>query len=362
MTKVFAYYLPQFHPIPENDSWWGNGFTEWTNVRKANPLFKGHKQPLIPIGLGYYSLKGNETILKQANLARDNGVDGFVFYHYWFGEEKTLLEKPILNFLNDGSIDIQFCICWANESWKGTWHGASRGEMLQEQKYLGKEDYRKHFNFLLPFFKDSRCLKIEGKPVYQIYLPESIPDLKIYIETFNQLALKSGLNGIYWIGVRYSKNFNPNQFGIQGLVNGNLKNINKYHHKSFSGIYNRFVLSNPFIRKYKSWPKRIPFKIVRNCLEDFKDNYDFDFFPLAIPNWDNTPRVNQEGTVYTGCSPKEFKEHLKACIQASKKNGRTDKEIVFIKSWNEWGEGNILEPEMEFGLGYLEVIKEHKCE
>nr|WP_255502198.1 glycoside hydrolase family 99-like domain-containing protein [Algoriphagus sp. AK58] len=356
-TKIFTYYLPQFHQIPENDSWWGEGFTEWTNVRKAKPLFRGHQQPLIPGELGYYNLETSETMKKQAKLAKDYGIDGFVFYHYWFGNGKTLLEKPILNFLNDSSIDIQFCICWANESWKGTWHGA-KNRMLQEQKYLGGKDYVSHFQFLLPFFQDQRCLRIEGKPVYQVYVPENIPDWEVYKTTFEELAVQNGLLGIYWIAVRSTENFDPTKFGIQGVINSNLNKINRYHHVNLNGIFYRYFLSNPLTRKVFKWPKRIPYSIVRKCLEDFKSEYPYDFFPLAIPNWDNTPRTKEDGSVYTGCSPEAFKEHLKACLDKAKNISNSNKGMVFIKSWNEWAEGNILEPEKEFGLGYLEVIKE----
>ncbi|MFC5190296.1 glycoside hydrolase family 99-like domain-containing protein [Algoriphagus aquatilis] len=355
---IFAYYLPQFHYISENDAWWGEGFTEWTNVKKAKSLFRGHRQPLIPGELGYYYLDTTVTMRRQAKLAKEHGIDGFVFYHYWFGNGKTLLEKPILNFLNDSTIDIQFCICWANESWRGTWHGTSKNQMLQEQMYLGEEDYKKHFEFLLPFFLDSRCIKISEMPVYQIYVPESIPDLEAYIQTFNQLAVSSGLKGIYWMGVKHSDEFIPSNYGIQGVVNNNLKRINQYHQKTLDGFFQRYILSNPLIRKLMKWPKRIPYQIVRHCLEDFRTEYPFDFYPLAIPNWDNSPRVGTEGTIYTGCSPKEFEKHLEACIQQSKRNNSPEKQFVFIKSWNEWAEGNILEPEAEFGFGYLEVIKE----
>ncbi|MBN7812944.1 glycoside hydrolase family 99-like domain-containing protein [Algoriphagus sp. H41] len=356
MTEIFSYYLPQFHSIPENDRWWGAGFTEWTNVKKAKPLFHGHKQPIIPGELGYYSLDTTEILRRQALLANQYGVDGFVFYHYWFGSGKYLLDKPLLNFLADPTIDIQICICWANESWRGTWHGAAKDQMLQEQKYLGIEDYKKHFEFLLPFFQDSRCLRIEGMPVYQIYVPESIPDLAVYISTFNGLATENGLPGIYWIGVKASSGFDPQSFGIQGMVNGNLANINRYHFRSFSGFFNRIVLSNPVVRKLFKWPKRIAYGIVRACLEDFSTSYSYDFFPLAIPNWDNTPRVKHEGTVYTGASPSSFGKHLLACIQRAKKNS-PGKKLVFIKSWNEWAEGNILEPSQEYGRGYLEALK-----
>lgn len=354
---IFAYYLPQFHQIPENDKWWGKGFTEWTNVKKASPFYLGHRQPIIPGELGYYDLKTSDALKRQAKLAKDHGVEGFVFYHYWFGEGKTLLEKPILNFLNDPSINIKFCICWANESWRGTWHGASNNLLLQEQRYLGEVDYIKHFEFLLPFFLDPRCLQIDSKPVYQIYAPESIPDLGLYIATFNKLSKSVGLKGIYWMVVKHSDRFDPNKYGIQGIINNGLRNINQYHHKSLKGVYSRYFLSNPFIRKFMRWPKRIPFEIIRKCLEDFKTNYSYDFFPLAIPNWDNTPRVKHEGTVYTHCSPEEFKFHMEACIIQSKKNKGLNKDIVFIKSWNEWAEGNILEPSLEYGRGYLEALR-----
>jgi len=357
MSKIFAYYLPQFHQIPENDAWWGEGFTEWTNVRKAKPLFRGHIQPLIPGNLGYYLLDNSETMIKQAEIAKSHGVDGFVFYHYWFGRGKTLLEKPILKFLNDPTIDIQFCICWANESWKGTWHGAAKNKMLQEQKYLGSEDYEKHFEFLLRFFLDPRYLRIGDMPVYQIYVPESIPDLEVYITTFNRLAIANGIKGIYWISVKNSDSFNPISFGIQGMVNNNLKNINRYHTKSLNGLIYRYLFSNPLIRKLAKWPKRIPYRVVRYCLEDFKSEYKFDFYSLAIPNWDNTPRVKQEGTVYIGTSPGAFKKHLLACLVQALKNIDSEKQIVFIKSWNEWAEGNILEPETRFGLGYLQIVR-----
>lgn len=362
MSKVFAYYLPQFHAIPENNSWWGDRFTEWTNVRRAKPLFRDHRQPLIPGELGYYSLDDSAMMKKQAQMARANQVDGFVFYHYWFGEGKVLLEKPLFHFLNDSEIDIQFCICWANESWKGTWHGAAKNQLLQEQKYLGSKDYASHFEFLKPFFKDPRCLKIDGMPVYQLYVAESIPDLEVYVNTFNRLAKDAGLKGIYWMGVKGSGDFSPTKFGIQGMVCYNLRNINTYHSRSMKGLVYRYFLSNPIVRKVTKWPKLIPYEVVRHCLEDFHPSYSYDFYPLAIPNWDNTPRVGSEGTVYIGTSPKAFEKHFKACLNQAKRNVQQDKQLVFIKSWNEWAEGNVLEPDQQFGLEFLEVIKQLRSE
>ncbi|SIN80894.1 glycosyltransferase WbsX family protein [Algoriphagus halophilus] len=358
--KFFAYYLPQFHTIPENDGWWGKGFTEWTNVKKATPLFPGHKQPLFPGELGYYSLEDPDTLKLQASLAKSYGVDGFVFYHYWFGNGKTLLERPLQDFLKNTNVDIQFAMCWANESWKGTWHGAGN-RMLQEQLYPGKEDYIAHFEYLLPFFKDPRCLKIDGKSVFQVYVPESIPDLEVFVKTFDDQAKLAGLSGIYWIAVKTRANWSGLNSNFNGYVNSNLSNINQYHRKSGSGIFLRYFFNNPIVRNVLKWPKTIYYHTVRACLEDFKDQYLIDFFPLAIPNWDNTPRTKKNGTVYLNATPEAFEKHLKTCvIQASKLS--SDRQIVFVKSWNEWAEGNVLEPTKKHGRDYLEVIKKIKNE
>jgi len=357
---LFAYYLPQFHPVPENDEWWGEGFTEWTNVKKAKPLFPGHNQPLIPRELGYYSLEDPKTLEEQAKLAETYGLNGFVFYHYWFGNGKTLLERPLQDFLKNPNVDIQFCVCWANESWKGTWHGAGN-RMLQEQLYPGKEDYINHFHYLLQFFQDSRCLKIEGKPVFQVYVPESIPDLDVFVRVFEEQAKLSGLKGIYWIGVKTNPKWVEMDTLFNGIVNSNLSNINQYHCKSLSGIYRRYLFSNPIVRKLFKWPKTVYYKTIRACLEDFRDHYTKDFFPLAIPNWDNTPRTKNEGTVYLNTNPQAFEKHLTACLDQARKSP-IDRQIVFIKSWNEWAEGNVLEPTQEYGRQYLEAIKSVKNE
>jgi len=352
---IFAYYLPQFHVIPENDQWWGSGFTEWTNVKKAKPLFPGHKQPIFPGELGFYDLTDVKVIESQAELAKNHGVDGFVFYHYWFGYGKTLLEGPLQDFLKNRSTNIQFCICWANESWKGTWHGAGN-RMLQEQHYPGKEDYINHFHYLLPFFRDKRYLTINEKPVFQVYVPESIPDLLCFTQVFENEAKAAGFKGIYWIGVKSSLKWVEEDTLFNGYINSNLSNINKYHKNSFSGIIRRFVFNVPFIRKLFKLPKTIYYHTVRACLEDFGIGCSKLVFPLAIPNWDNTPRTKEAGTVYLNTSPQAFSEHLKACLNQTKKLPK-DRQLLFIKSWNEWAEGNILEPTQEYGRQYLEVIK-----
>lgn len=356
--KLFAYYLPQFHPTPENDDWWEKGFTEWTNVTKAKKFYLGHQQPKLPADLGFYDLRVPEVMEEQAKMATSNGIDGFVFYHYWFGNGKVMLDKPLQKFLQNQKVEIQFCMCWANESWKGTWHGAGN-RMLIEQKYLGKEDYVNHFNYLLPFFNDSRCLRIEGKPVFQVYVPESIPDLDVFITIFNEEALKNGFSGIYWIATKSSIKWDAKKAGFDGIVNPNLTQINRYLTKSLSGLILRYALNNPIVRNILKLPKTMYYNSVRSCLEDFKEKYFVDFYPLAIPNWDNTPRVKNKGTVYLKTNPKAFGEHLKACINQARKL-KNNRQIVFIKSWNEWAEGNYLEPDQKFGQSFLKVIKNPK--
>lgn len=358
--KIFSYYLPQFHQIPENDAWWGEGFTEWTNVKKAKPLFPFHNQPLVPGELGYYHLNNVDIMYRQADLAKNYGVDGFVFYHYWFGNGKVLLEKPLHNFLKEKKLDIKFCLCWANESWKGTWHGAGN-RMLQEQYYPGSNDYLNHFSYLLPFFKDHRHLMVENCPVFQVYIPESIPDLQVFMDVFETSARKNGFNGIYWIAVKSNPLWIGKDSRFQGMVNSNLSQINKYLTKRVSSLILRLGFNNPWIRGLLKLPKTIEYESVRTCLEDFSNSYNKDFFPLAIPNWDNTPRTKNEGTVYLRATPEAFQNHLYSCLlQASKLP--SDRQFVFVKSWNEWAEGNILEPTQKLGKAFLESVRKAKSQ
>jgi hypothetical protein len=353
--KLFAFYLPQFHPISENDEWWGKGFTEWTNVTKAKSLYPGHLQPKLPSELGFYDLRVPEVMKEQARLAKTHGVNGFAFYHYWFGNGKVLLDLPIRNLLNDPSIEIEYCLCWTNESWKGTWHGAGN-RLLIQQEYPGEEDYIRHFDYLLPFLKDSRYLRIDSKPVLQVYRPESIPDVQLFLNTFTKMALKNGLDGIYFLAVRTSTEWNQISSGFEGMVFDNFSKINKYIKNSFSSSLHRIVWNNPLIRKIFKLPKTIHYSTIRKCLEDFPEESQIDFFPLAQVNWDNTARAKEFGSLFLGESPSAFGEHLKACMLRACQNPN-EKRIVFIRAWNEWAEGNYLEPDQINGRGYLEVIK-----
>ena len=216
-ARVLALYLPQFHPIPENDLWWGKGFTEWTNVGKAKKLFPGHYQPRVPADLGYYDLRVPETREAQADLARQYGIEGFVYWHYWFGNGKRLLERPFNEVLASGKPDFPFALAWANESWRGFWHGVKTKETLIDQLYPGDEDYIAHFKAVLPAFKDKRYIKCHGKPVFFIYHHRDMPDVAHFIELWQKLARENGLPGIYFISHiqhRFSHKECENTFGI----------------------------------------------------------------------------------------------------------------------------------------------------
>ncbi len=359
IARLIAFYLPQYHPIPENDEWWGKGFTEWTNVAKAKPLFKGHYQPHLPADLGFYDLRVPEVREAQAELAREAGIEGFCYWHYWFAG-KQLLERPFNEVLASGKPDFPFCLAWANESWTGIWHGA-KDKILMEQTYPGVEDHRNHFMKLERAFKDSRYICIEGKPVFVVFHPLQIPDLQLFVDTWQELALKAGLKGIYFLGMAVPGE-DIGKYGFDGMTIDsffytksmvNQKKMNKFTSlimrmtKKDIKDYFRRILHRPYVYSYKD--------LVSVELPPIKA--DFDQFPCIFPNWDNTPRCGQEGYVLENSSPELFRIILHNAINQVN-HYPPEKRLIIIKSWNEWAEGNYLEPDKKFGLGYLDVIKE----
>jgi hypothetical protein len=349
--RVIAFYLPQFHPIPENDAWWGEGFTEWTNVRKAKPLFSGHYQPRIPADLGYYDLRMPEVRAAQAEMAREAGVEGFCYYHYWFAG-KRLLERPFNEVLKSGKPDFPFCLCWANETWSGIWHGAPN-RILIEQTYPGIEDYTKHFYANLDAFLDGRYIKVAGKPLFYVYAPFNIPDTRTFFDLWKELALKNGLKGIHFVGL------------------------------SFDAKQAKQVLALGYDAVNTNWLKGVlfrvsPFKTALNKLYNiiFKDQYNqpvWDFiklagklsnkydtlynsYPTILSGWDNSPRSGNRGRIFTNYSPEIFDVHIKNVLEKTK-NKTYDTNIVFLKSWNEWAEGNYVEPDLKYGWDFLNVLK-----
>jgi len=365
--RAIAIVLPQYYPIPENDLWWGKGFTEWTNVAKARPLFKGHYQPHIPSDLGFYDLRLAEVRKAQADLAREYGIEGFCYYHYWFGNRKRLLERPVDEILDSSEPDFPFCLCWANQTWRGIWFGSTFPGILIEQEYPGKQDYIDHFNYLIKAFRDKRYITVDGKPLFYVYQVLSIPDLSELVTTFRQCAKDAGLKGLYLIASHCPLDWNPIEHGFDGVVGSEFSTMRYFTVRNFES-------ESYFIRKYSRFRNRLSGgglgrnieKRIKPIVVPYKDaiNYlitekkiSFDYFPIAIPNWDNTPRAGVKGLIFDNSTPEFWKKHFKQSIEKII-NNEADKRIVFIKSWNEWAEGNHLEPDLKWGHQYLQAMKE----
>lgn len=373
-ARLIALYLPQYHPTPENDFFWGKGFTEWRNVAKAKPLFKNHYQPRIPADLGFYDLRVPEIREKQADMAKKYGIEGFCYWHYWFGNGKKILEKPLEIVRDSHKPDFPFCIGWANHSWSNkTWEKTGRFKketILLKQTYPGEHDIIEHFYYLLPFFKDKRYIKVDGNPLFMIFNPFEIPDNRILINTWTKLAIENGLKGIHFVARIETAESN---FTKGMVLSGDLthKRFNKCLDWGYNSIYSVPVQAIKII--FTSTNKRIYNKILRKlgidkglekydykkiidymyCQEDYKENV----YPQIMPHWDNTPRQGKSGYIYTGESPELFGKQIdKAfnCVKHKQKEHR----IIFVHSWNEWGEGAYLEPDLRYGTKYLEQIRE----
>lgn len=341
--KVIAFYLPQYHPTPDNDKWWGKGFTEWTNVGKAKPLFPGHYQPKVPADLGYYDLRLPEVREAQAELAKEAGIYGFCYYHYWFGNGKEELELPFNEVLRLGKPDFPFMLCWANESWhKKFWDKDGKGsskEMLIEQTYPGEKDIIDHFYRLLPAFKDSRYITHDGKPIFMIYNPFDNKNWSQFMTIWNELAVKNGLKGFSFI------------CQIRNNINDEI--CLKLHKEGFEYVnsmrlWEAFNSNRNIINKIINRIKRIIFNTplhvdLSKVFKRFWSEQDEKSFmiPTIIPNWDHTPRSGTKGTVFTNSTPEILYEQTKYILSKS-----FGKPFVFLKSWNEWGEGNYMEPDL----------------
>lgn len=347
-ARIFASYLPQFHPIPENDLWWGKGFTEWTNVGKAKPLFKGHYQPRVPADLGYYDLRVPETRQAQADLAAAHGIEGFCYWHYWFGDGKRLLEHPFREVLTSGEPDFPFALAWANESWQGFDYGAQGRNVLIEQKYPGKKDLEDHFYSVLPALHDKRYLKIDGKPIFMVFRPMQVPDVGAFIEFWQDLSIKNGLNGMFFIAHTYETNrFNELlQAGYDAVNVVRLGDCLKNNNAFFTRL-KRKLLYGPNVLHYKDAISNLTGQEERleNC------------YPTLIPNWDHTPRTGRKGSLLHQSTPELFARHLQRVLDSIEEK-QDDHKVVFLKSWNEWAEGNYIEPDLRFGKAYLEVIRQ----
>lgn len=352
MARLIAFYLPQYHPIPENDEWWGKGFTEWTNVGKAKPMFRGHYQPHVPADLGYYDLRVPETRIAQADMARECGIEAFCYYHYWFAG-KRILERPFNEVLQSGQPDFPFCLCWANQSWTGIWHG-SPDRVLIEQTYPGYDDYLAHFNALLPMFSDSRYLTVDGKPLFVIYRPNEIPEVGKVIDFWRNLAVKSGLSGLHMVALINGKQtWKPLECGFDATLTQDLPALRSNENLSWRQPIKKIrhlyqdILGRPTVHRYGD-------VLLKNYQDDSSRTNDY---PCLIPNWDNTPRSSGNGLVLHDSNPELFRIQVRKSLRITE-NSRPEHQIIFIKSWNEWAEGNHLEPDLKYGHGYLDVIRE----
>jgi hypothetical protein len=342
-ARVIAFYLPQFHPIDENDRAHGKGFTEWTNVVKAQPIFPGHVQPKIPADLGFYDLRVCETRVAQAEMARDHGIEGFCYWHYWLGNGRRLLERPFDEVLKSGKPDFPFCLGWANHDWSGKgWMGGAEGEDIV-QKYPGKDDAGEHFKFLLKAFRDKRYIKINGKPLIVIYRPLEIPDCMYYLRYWRELAKSEGFLDLYIIGDAVGKPVE--QLGLDGSLYSGQRHLPK----------DIWDMPTRWDRLHSKKLKKVAYaKVIRHLVK--QDGYDAKEYPVIIPNWDTTPRLGEDAMIFYGNSPDLFKIHIRQVLDSVENRGHEEK-IVFLRAWNEWAEGNYLEPDQEFGLGMLEALK-----
>lgn len=380
MTKarVIALYLPQYHPIPENDEWWGKGFTEWTNVGKAKPLFRGHYQPRIPADLGYYDLRLPEVREAQAELAREAGVEAFCYYHYWFGDGKQLLERPFNEVLASGKPDFPFCLCWANHSWTNkTWlksHTFAENKMLMEQRYLGEKDYTEHFYSVLPAFKDKRYVTVDGKPMFTVYDTLNFDDLPTFLTTWRRLATENGLKGIYFVGmVPSTLSFTLDSSGQRKTAIPNLESSATIFNyvlglgfdavNSFGKRRGEMLSSNKYLDLFKTGLRRMGLKIGADKYDYAKTVCNFfapedaweNVFPSIFPQWDRTARIGNVDGIYINSTPEKFEKHVRKAINVVK-NKQPEHQIIFLKSWNEWAEGNYVEPDIKYGKGYINAL------
>ncbi|NBH82480.1 hypothetical protein D7X88_05035 [bacterium C-53] len=335
MLRTLAIYLPQFHRVPENDEWWGEGFTEWTAVKGAEKLFEGHNQPRVPLNKNYYNLLEHDTMAWQADLMKKYFVDGMCIYHYWFENGRRILEKPAENLLKWTDIQMPFCFYWANQTWTKTWKKLTGAciwsniyetsekkietGILLKQSYGREKEWEDHFLYLLPFFKDERYIKLDGKPVFIIYRPDDIFSLWDMADYFDMRAKQSGFQGIYLIG------------SGRGVIRG----LNATFEKQPDWKVDSYD---------EMWKMTLSSRIEKNCKTYFCGGVDFD----------NSPRMGKNSFIMKGASPLKFYTYFK---ELYKRSLLLDNEFVFVNAWNEWGEGMYLEPDEKYGFGYLESLK-----
>jgi lipopolysaccharide biosynthesis protein len=348
--RHLAFYLPQFHPIPENDLWWGPGFTEWVNVVTARPLFPGHQQPHLPGALGFYDLRLPETRAAQAALASSHGIDGFVYYHYWFTGHR-LLNRPFDEVLSSGEPDLPFALCWANESWTRAWDGRSR-DVLIEQRY---DDAREHARWLTTAFADPRYIRVDGKPLLLVYRASQLPDPLRTTDILREEASRAGIGELYLARVESfpDERSDPTMIGFDASVEF------APDWKVLEGGLSQRARSG--LRRLRHLGRERPWQVhdyadVANRMRA-KPAAAHTRFPCVTPRWDNTPRRGKEGVALIDGSPELYREWVEwASEHAPGTPG--GESLVFVNAWNEWAEGAHLEPCRDLGIAYLEAHRD----
>ena len=347
-ARALAFYLPQFHPIPENDEWWGAGFSEWTNTARARSLFPGHVQPHLPADLGFYDLRLPESREGQADLARRYGLEAFCYWHYWFAGRR-ILERPYDEMLAMGKPNFSFCLAWANMTWSGIWYGKA-DHVLIEQTYPGIDDDRRHFEHVLPAFRDPRYFRVNDKPLFYVFRPELLPDAAGFVERWQTMAEEAGLGGLYLVAE------------ISDLLGKGCVYSNADSDGFDAGVYVRIPAQVDIwttakmraARKLLHWPERYRYA-SDYILPPPSAGPRERMHPCVYPNWDNTPRSGRHGLVITNSSPSKFRNQVRSAIEYIEPRDDQHR-LLFVKSWNEWAEGNYLEPDLEHGHGFLQAL------
>lgn len=360
--QIIALYLPQFYPFKENNEWWGNGFTEWTNVGRAKPLFKGHYQSRVPADLGYYDLRLPEVREQQVELAREAGVTAFCYWHYWFGNGRRLLERVFDEVLESGQPDFPFCLGWANHSWYAkTWDkNTKQDRMLMEQLYPGIEDAKAHFNYLIKAFKDDRYVKIDGMPLLHIFEPDSLPNE--YVQWFRKWTSEAGFKDLF-LTCRIYPNRDKEEYiskGYKAVLPNRLVILRDYEYSKMTAIKKFSLKVSRRIEELITQRPRRAYNYAKHyhTLIDYKYDSAIDVIPSLIPQWDHSPRSgNMAEVIFYNSKPDLFKKHVIEALNTIK-NKPKERQIIFIQSWNEWGEGNYMEPDLVFGHGYIKALKE----
>jgi O-antigen biosynthesis protein len=333
LARLIALVLPQFHPTPDNDAWWGKGFTEWTNVARSKPLFEGHYQPHLPAELGFYDLRLPEVRELQADLARSHGIEAFCYWHYWF-EGRRILERPTNEILKLGKPDFPFCFSWANETWSRRWLGEER-DILISQTYSAADDVA-HIRSLIPAFEDARYLRVNDRPIFLIYRPNDLPDPERTVETFRVEARAAGIEDPFLLAMNSHQDIDYRTLGFDGTVD-------------FEPALG--ALSGPM----DSGLKVYDYPTARRRMHEKKSKRDFPTYPCVFVSWDNTPRRGREGIVFVNSGPDQFESELQRSVELVMDRPKEDR-LVFVNAWNEWAEGNHLEPDQRYGRAFLEAV------